>query len=366
MKIFPSHIGISVVSLLLLAACHHTKDDGAPIAATSYTLSDIPPYIGDRKDSAEDALTVEGVALGKALFMDSSLSSDGRVSCKSCHQPQLAFSDPRPVSLGVNGRAGTRQSMALVNLAWDTHFFWDGRAHSVEEQVGQPMTNPVEMNLTPPQIDQKLQTAQYRDLFGRAFSGQQPTFALARKALSMFVRTLVSGKSKYDLYLQNKYTPTSDELAGMTLFFIHPSYPTRGGNCGDCHRPFSLAGETVEMRAFKNNGLAFSTTAPDFGLQTITGSAADKGKFKIPSLRNIALTAPYMHDGRFATLEQVLDHYNSDTIMQMDNVDGNIATTSNDRVAPGGAPYHLGLTNDEKRQIIVFLHMLTDTTYLKL
>ena len=129
--------------------------------------------------------------------------------------------------------------MALVNLAWDTHFFWDGRARSVEEQVGQPMTNPVEMNLTPPEIDQKLQTTHYRDLFSKAFVGQQPSFQLAKKALSMFVRSLVSGKSKYDLIQQRLYDPTADELAGMNLFFTHASYPIRGGNCGDCHRPYS-------------------------------------------------------------------------------------------------------------------------------
>jgi cytochrome c peroxidase len=326
---------------------------------TPYSLS-VPGYFSTRSDTSEVPLTVEGIALGKMLFTDATLSADGKVSCQSCHQPDAAFSDPRRVSLGVQNQPGTRNSMALVNLAYTSHFFWDGRQRSLEEMLVEPMTRTDEMGLSPGAIETKLSQGAYPDAFAKAFKAQKPTFLLARRALGMFVRSLVSTRSNYDLYLQGQYDPTPAERRGLTLFFTHPDPRAmlRGGNCGDCHQTITTAGSTIGLTGFKNNGLSINSLN-DYGLELFTGNASDKGKFKIPSLRNIALTAPYMHDGRLATLEQVLDHYNAPDLYSQPNADILLINGINQR---GGTS--LGLTALEKADIIAFLNMLTDSTYL--
>lgn len=354
----PALLALPLVALMAMK-CHHEGDPAMP-QATPYVWT-APSYYGTRADSLEAPLTVEGVALGKQLFADSGLSADGKVSCRSCHRPENAFGDPRVVSTGIYGRQGTRNASTLVNLAYQTHFFWDGRATNIEELLIQPMTRADEMGLTETQITEKLQKEPYTTLFAKAFEGAKPSSQLARRAISMYVRTLVSAGSKYDRWKQGTYTMTDQEQRGMTLFFTHPvaENRTRGANCGDCHGTISTAGNPYQFLGFKNNGLDINT-ANDVGLQNVTGNADDRGKFKVPSLRNIALTAPYMHDGRFKTLEEVLDHYNDPTLFSKPNVDILIQLGSNSRF--GGS---LGLTDQEKADVIAFLHTLTDTTYLQ-
>jgi cytochrome c peroxidase len=242
--------------------------------------------------------------------------------------------------------------LALVNLAFESHLFWDGRENTLETMLIQPMTRPDEMGLTESQINNVLNNAHYDTLFGKAFEGQKPSFLLARRAISMYARSLVSGDSKYDNYLLGTYTPTAEELRGMRLFFTHPdpSARLRGGNCGDCHLTLTTAGSTIGFTGFKNNGLSINTNL-DYGLEKTTNDPNDRGKFKIPSLRNIALSAPYMHDGRFTTLQQVLDHYNDSTLFKAQHVDPLIPAGVNARNGTS-----LGLTAQEKADIITFLH----------
>ena len=360
MKLAWMFTGVGIV--LVLGSCKPDRPEGNPAAQdAAFAFTDSLRGVS-RLDIAEAPITRNGVALGKVLFFDEGLSADGKVSCGSCHKPEKAFSDPARVSTGVFGAQGTRQSMALVNLAYQSHLFWDGRSTQMEEMLTHPMERPDEMGLTPSQIEGKLQTDAYKQLFSNAFKGSQPSYGLARKALSQYVRTLVSANSKYDKYLAGAYQPTAEELAGMRLFFTHPD-PTvrpaglRGANCGDCHMSITTAGRTQGLAGFANNGFLNPT---DFGLEQVTGDTNHRGKFRIPSLRNIALTAPYMHDGRFATLEQVLDHYNSPEAFNGRYTDFLIKTAKNSR---GGTS--LGLTDQEKRQVIAFLHMLTDTTHAK-
>jgi cytochrome c peroxidase len=174
----------------------------------------------------------------------------------------------------------------------------------------------------------------------------------------------MSFQTKYDRFLMEKYTPTSEEKLGMDLFFTHPDpfaglAGIRGGNCGDCHLQQTLTGRPNGFESFHNTGLAVPG-GNEIGLQKVTGLAADFGKFKTPSLRNIALTAPYMHNGRFATLEDVLDHYNSEELFSKPNVDILIQKGTNQKFGQS-----LMLTEPEKKAIIAFLHMLTDSTYIQ-
>jgi cytochrome c peroxidase len=223
------------------------------------------------------------------------------------------------------------------------------------------MTRLDEMALTPEAIDEKLNKEPYLTLFPNTFSGQKPGFLLARRAISMYIRSLTSGNSKYDQYLLGKYSPTEQETRGLRLFFTHPDARStlRGGNCGDCHQSITTSGNTFGFNGFKNNGLKINA-ANDFGLFSVTKAETDKGKFKIPSLRNIALTAPYMHDGRFKTLEEVLNHYNDTTLFATPGLDLLITAATNQLRGKS-----LGLTTTEKADIIAFLHMLTDSSATK-
>ncbi|MDW8205328.1 MAG: cytochrome c peroxidase [Cytophagales bacterium] len=327
----------------------------------------IPDYFSRNFRIPDDnPLTEQGVELGRMLFYDTRLSSDNSVSCASCHQQSAAFSDNNRFSKGVEGRTGTRNSMSLANLLWVNRFFWDGRATSLESQALFPLGHPDEMNLPPEQAAAKLQTLpEYPPRFKQVFGSEQITPLNIAKALAQFQRTLISANSRYDRYLRGEYRPTALELQGIQLFFTHPipEIGLRGGNCGDCHVGPLVQGDPTAFRGFHNNGLdPDATLAP--GLQNVTGNPNDRGKFRAVSLRNIALTAPYMHDGRFQTLEQVLEHY--DQHIQMSRtLDPLIIEASNEIRNDNNAPVKLYLTPQEKRAILAFLHMLTDSTFIQ-
>ncbi|WP_246343477.1 cytochrome-c peroxidase [Adhaeribacter radiodurans] len=310
-----------------------------------------PPSIPE-----DNPLTVEGVALGRRLFYEKRLSGNNTISCGSCHQQKLAFTDGQAFSTGVDGQQTTRSSMSLVNLAWNKTFNWAGEANSLEAQARIPIENPLEMHQNMDEAVRELQnTATYPNLFQKAFGTSTITSDLMLKALGQFTRTLISTNSRYDKYRAGEATLTVEELEGMQLFFTHPdpSRNLRGGNCGDCH-----GSDFFTLQQFHNNGL--DVDFADKGRGAVTGKATDNGKFKAPSLRNIAVTAPYMHDGRLKTLEEVLNHYNDHIQNASPNLDPLIIEASNKIQGKS-----LELTPAEKAKIIKFLQTLTDDSFLK-
>lgn len=316
---------------------------------------DAPFYFGTYQIPADNPATADGVALGRMLFYETKLSGNNTMSCASCHKQEHAFSDNNTFSIGIDGIKGTRQSMSLTNLLWQKEFFWDGRTRSLEEQALIPIQNPMEMHQTLEATISKLQaSANYPALFQKAFGTEQITSALIAKALAQFERTIISSGSRYDAYINNKaQNPlTAQELNGMNLFFTHPSPENglRGANCGDCH-----AGSLTFGSALHNNGL--DSTFKDLGLGAVTSRVNDNGKFKTPALRNIALTAPYMHDGRFQTLEEVLDHYN-EHVLPSATVDPLLSASNK---INGKS---LMLTAQEKADVIAFLKTLTDNSII--
>lgn len=297
-------------------------------------------------------VTKEGAELGRYLFYDKILSREQDISCASCHKQEYAFSDaPNALSKGNKGTFTTRNTMPLFNLAWYKAFFWDGRASSIEQQIFHPVRNPHEMNLIWKDAAKRVRNNTfYRKKFQIAFPGEPIDSVRISKAIAQFLRTLISNNSKYDRVLAGKDYFTADEYAGWSLV-----NDMTKGDCLHCHPTDANAlGTTGD---FSNNGLENITNIysyNDKGLGAITKNEKDYGKFKIPSLRNVSLTAPYMHDGRFATLEEVIDFY-SEGVNKSINVDSKMRT-----VHQGGAK----LTEKEKEQIIAFLMTLTDSSFI--
>ncbi len=351
---------------LIVAACGHdggeTPAPAPPVsvaAPTPYALVLPANFPANPLVPADNLLTVEGVDLGRHLFYEKTLSVDNSISCASCHRQARAFTDGLARAVGVNGAQHPRSAMALGNLLWEPQLTWDGAAPGLEAQARIPLTNAVEMHQPLAASVAKLQAQpRYVALFAKAFGAGPITEDNLLKALAQFVRTLVSGNSRYDRYRRgDRSVLTDDEVRGLQLFLTHPSGTAagRGGNCADCH-----AGDLQTNHTFVNNGLDLTFT--DLGRAVPTGLASDQGKFRIPSLRNIALTAPYMHDGRFATLDDVLAHYNEHIAFGSPNLDPNILNGTNSPLGPGQP---LGLTAAEKQQIISFLKTLTDSTFIQ-
>lgn len=320
--------------LLLLSAISLKQDEPYPFV--------IPYGFPEPIIPEDNKLTVERVKLGKMLFYDKNLSSDRSVSCASCHAPSKAFSDNTAFSLGVEKKAGERNSMPLINLAWSNSFFWDGGVPTLEMQVLKPLTNHLEMNMKLPEVMKRLaENKEYKVLFKKAY-GVNPDEASLFKAIACFERTLISGSSKFDKYFYQKRDVFNEsELRGYKLFFDNNGKV----HCASCH-----SGVNFTNNSFQNNGLYLDYQ--DQGRYKITGREADKGKFKVPTLRNIALTAPYMHDGSLLTLEEVIDHYNT-----------------GGKYHPNKSPHvhiHRGLelTKTDKEDLINFLKTLTDEEFI--
>ena len=328
----------------------------------------------------DNPLIEERVALGEKLFHEPLLSRDGSLACASCHEVSAAFSDPRRYSVGVSNRLGTRQAMPLFNLAWKSSFFWDGRAPSLRAQALMPIQDHTEMdesltnvvaklsrisrceealtertpiaNRQPPK-DQSLLTSaatnvDYAALFTRAFGTPEITPEKIGLALESFVLTLTSFDSKFDRAFRGEAQLSDAEKRGFELFMTEydPRREQFGADCFHCH-----GGALFQSQTFANNGLDAKFT--DLGRAKITGKDSDQGKFSTPSLRNIALTAPYMHDGRFATLEEVVEHY-STGVKRSATLDPNIAKH------PDGG---LHLQAEDKRALVAFLKTLTDEKF---
>ncbi len=350
---------LSLIAVTAFISCK-SKDaivpDKGDLVYTNTPLQlNIPNHFPRLADSIKSKeITVQGANLGRMLFYDPILSEDNTISCGSCHLQSKAFADDKALSIGVKGRVGFRNTMSLANMLWIDNFFWDGRSSSLEEQVLIPIQDFHEMNLTMNEMVFKLQNStNYPSLFNQAFGSPGISPTRVADALRQFVSTMVSSNSKYDRYLQGIESLTTQELQGERLFYTHPEFPTlRGANCGDCH-----SGSLQSDNQFRNNGL--DLVYADDGLFNVTGNQGDKAKFRVMSLRNIALTAPYMHDGRFNTLQEVLDHYNEHV-----KIHANIDPLMDAANSPFPQSKQLELTPSEISSVIAFLHTLTDTSFV--
>jgi cytochrome c peroxidase len=336
--------------LLLMFSCTGPDDY---VETTPLNDFSAPFYFSLFELPSDNPLTNEGVELGRMLFYDTKLSKDNTISCATCHQQSRAFTDGKVVGEGIRGQKMDRNSMSLVNMLWSTsHKFWDGRAANLEDQALQPIENPKEMDLKLNELLIRLNSdSVYKSKSKSAFNTNEIREEHVAKALAQFQRTLISQDSKYDKFLKGELQLSEQEQRGMQSFFTHPdpSVELRGSNCGDCHRNFLTDGFNDGFDGFANNGLEDDENLED-GLYAVTKNPLHKGKFKIPSLRNITLTAPYMHDGRFNTLEEVLDHYN-ENIHMSSTLDILIREASNEFREPDDP-------------IIAFLKTLTDSTFI--
>lgn len=280
-------------------------------------------------------------ALGKKLFNDKILSLDSSISCASCHKPGFAFADTAAFSKGIGGKLTSRNVPSVLNMKNRPYYFWDGRAASLDIQSLMPIENPDEMGLPVAEAVQRLNRSKtYRQLFLQVFR-QTPNRDNLAAALSAYERTLETVDSRFDDWSNGLGKLTASEERGRQLFIGSKA------KCFDCH-----AQEDFTTDEFRNIGLYDDWKLTDAGLFNITGKEEDKGKFKIPGLRNVAVTAPYMHNGMFRSLEQVIDYYNDPSAFVMDpiNIDPLLKRP-------------LGLTDREKKDLVAFLKSLTDKRY---
>ena len=279
----------------------------------------------------QNPLYADRVALGERLFFDPVLSRDRTVSCGSCHLPELSFSDGRQRSVGVGGATGLRNAPSLLNVAYRKSLFWDGGALFLESQALVPLEDPHEMDLAPEAALERLREhPDYPVLFERTFDGEGPSVQTLTYALAAYQRTLVSAPVAFDRYRAGDTSALSPEARdGLALFQTH---------CSACH-----AGAQLTTDGFENNGT--SVTDDDPGRERITFASGDRGTFRVPSLRAVARTAPYFHDGRFQTLEAVVAHYDEG---------GDGTPGQSPRVRP------LRLTSGEKAALVAFLQTLDD------
>jgi cytochrome c peroxidase len=325
-----------------------------------------PAAMGADNTPEDNPITNMGATLGRVLFYDKNLSANNTISCASCHEQDAAFSDNRQFSIGLNGEKTRRNSMTLINSRFyeNGRFFWDERAATLEEQVLLPIQDHIEMGLTLSELENKLaQLDYYTVLFQKAYGSPQVTSDKIAKALSQFIRSIVSVNSKFDIGFAAAGFPedeeqmpdfpnfTAKENIGMDIFYRG----RKGATCLYCHGSPQHVNDDA-----KNNGLQMNYT--DNGKGEITGNPNHNALFKVPSLRNIAKTAPYMHDGRFTTLEEVIDHY-SDNLVFHPNLNFRLTTLDDGQQ---GTPelLKLNLTQAEKDALVAFLHTLTDESVL--
>ena len=297
----------------------------------------IPPGFPEFTVPEDNPFTREKVALGKTLFFDTNLSKDRTVSCASCHLPELAFSDSKPVSVGSHSKLGFRNAPTLTNVAYLDKFFHDGGIPTLERQVMAPFNDSLEFNLPLKEALARIASQEhYVASFQKVFGSKPTLFGLTR-AIAAYERTLISGNSKYDQeFYQNQKVFTHAEMRGYKLF-ISDSL-----NCVKCHSGFNFTNQS-----FQNNGMQINYA--DSGRARITMQAVDRGKFKVPTLRNVALTAPYMHDGSYATLDAVIAQYakgGSGHVNQSSLIQGFL------------------LSKNDKEALKAFLNSLTDTTFI--
>ena len=320
-------IALLLVFVSILISCQKKKGEIDSFALTYPDYFPTPVY-----DFTNNELTKTRFLLGKKLFFDTQLSNDGTISCNSCHAQAHGFADHNvALSAGVNGALGNRNSPSIANMIWSPSFMWDGGVNHIEVFSVAPITNPVEMHETMSNVVYKLnQSEKYKKEFKAAYGKDVISDQDLLRALTIYMSMIVSCDSKYDQVRQGKTSFTADEASGYELF---------QQKCASCHTE-----PLFTSYQFVNNGL--DSVFSDFGRAKITFNPSDKGKFKIPSLRNVELTYPYMHDGRFWSLTQVLDHYSS-------------GIQVSETLAPE-LQNAISLSVSEKQQLIDFLKTLTD------
>lgn len=340
-------ITIGILVSLCAVATLAGKDKKAKTVGglTPYTIP-LPEFVGIYFDKMpqdpDNPLTVEGIALGRRLFYDKKLSANQTLSCGSCHKQEFAFADNKKFSLGVHDSAGVMNSMSLFNLGWARNFFWDGRAPSLPEQANDPIINRIEMASNWGDVLHNLQEDKaYPGLFKKVFGSEKISSTMVMRALTQFELTLVSFNTRFDKYYFGGQADvlTAQEERGLDIFFGY-------GKCNHCHSDVLLTDNF-----FRNNGL---DSLPQPGLYNTTGKETDRGRMKVPSLRNVAVTAPYMHDGRFKTLEEVVNFYSGAIRYKSPNLD--------EHILPLGRG--LELTAQQKADLIAFLRTLTDSAFL--
>lgn len=320
------------------------------VSASAFPASFLfPPLSFINSEPSNNPTSNWGATLGRVLFYEKQLSQNNTISCGSCHKQENGFSDPEQFSKGFAGGHTNRNSMAILNTRFSFRYFWDQRANGLEQQVMMPVVNSIEMGMDTSLLPQKLAALEYYpELFRKAFGTNEITNERIARALAQFVRSINSWNSKYDEGLQNNFAAfTPEENDGMNYFFSGQF------NCNHCHTTSNFY-----TSQSLNNGL--ETIILDSGRAHITGELTDIGKFKVPTLRNIGLTAPYMHDGRFATLEEVVEHYNSG-IMPNPNLDDRLTVEG----ITGGTPKQYNMTAYQKAALVAFLKTLTDEQLLR-
>lgn len=317
-----------------------------------------PPIQGQINTPDNNSVTDWGATLGRVLFYDKNMSANNTVSCASCHQQEFGFSDPLEFSLGFDGGFTGRNSMGLAQAAYypNGRFFWDERAETLEDQVLMPIQDHIEMGMDLDILVAKLNTLDYYpELFDRAFGNEEINSQLISRALAQFVRSMVSFNSKFDEGMASLQagqnignTPFNNfsglENMGKALFFSPQT------NCATCHGTTNFTAPGA-----RNNGL--DLVFEDNGLGVVTGNPQDNGLFKVNSLRNVAVTAPFMHDGRFATLMDVIEHYNSG-VQPHPNLSPTLRVGPPQ--GPNVTPRQLNLTEMQKEALVAFLETLTD------
>lgn len=355
MEIGIKNIGvIMIVGFILMIGCGEDEmipDNGSdeeidlttiPYNPESYEVT-IPPHFPPLEVPADNPMTKAGVDLGRHLFYDPILSIDSTISCASCHMPKASFSDNLAISRGVDNALGERSSMSLLNVAlYNRGLFWDGRVQTLEEQALAPVETPHELNNSWEEVEDRLQShATYQEKFRKAFGiekNTEITKELTAKAIAQFERIMISkGTAKYDRVELGLDVYTDEELLGRDLYFDENQF-VPDAECGHCHSvPLMTAND------YFNNGLDEAPTMTEFsdlGRGKVTGILLDNGKFRAPTLRNIIFTAPYMHDGRFQSLEEVIEHYDSG---------GKNSPNKDPLIRP------LNLTNVQKEALVAFI-----------
>lgn len=324
---------IVVFGLLIFGIVSFSKNHYTPIYIEIPNNWPKPVY-----DFKKNPLTEEGFQLGRQLFYDPILSKDNTISCASCHLQATGFTHvDHELSHGIEGKIGTRNSLTLQNLAWNKHFMWDGGVNHLDVQALAPITSEIEMNETLENVVNKLQKSEkYTGLFEKAFGTKKITGQFTLKAISQFLVSLTTTNSKYDKVKRNEETFTEMEQKGYALFQNH---------CTSCHTEPLLTNNE-----FRNNGLLIDSDLKDFGRMKITQNSKDSLLFKVPTLRNIEFTYPYMHDGRFKTLTEVVKHYNSGI--------NKSKTLSKELQQP------MNLSDNKRTELVAFLKTLTDKTFL--
>lgn len=363
-----TYFAVLVFLLLAIASCRR-QDPGDDLSGftykpTPYTLKK-PKHFPEMDIPADNPLTVEGITLGRHLFYDPILSADSTQACASCHFPQASFTDNQAVSFGIDGIAGTRSSMSLLNIGFNRNLlFWDGRVATLEEQALLPVEDPIEMHNTWANALEHLRAHDtYPRMFREAFgveSKSDITKEHAAKAIAQFERIIISsGKSKYDRFMETNdgNVLSDDEFDGMVMYFdksIELGLPFPDAECFHCH-----GGPLATTNNFFNNGLQPANTVGDYrdpGQGAVLNNTLKNGNFRAPSLINVALTAPYFHNGSAKTLVEVIEHYSTG---------GKPSPNKDPLIHPlGVAPSFTGLTTSQKAKLIKFLNTMTDTAAL--